>query len=155
MILRWPIAAVLGLLPVAAVVAWSTQVHSHELSAADKYRKQVGAICQSNAAALAALPDPARPSDVGPWARRGEQIAEMELTQVRALAVPAELQPGVTRVLAAEDRSGRAMRRFLPELDRVRTKAQLRAVVRTAGRMEQRYSTDAQWRALGVTACAQ
>jgi hypothetical protein len=154
MILRWPIAVVLGLLPVVAVVAWSTQMGAHKVTPADQYRKQVGAICQSGETALAALPAPTEPSDLGPWAHHAYQIGITTLTQVKAVAPPAELRADVARALATEDRSAVALRRYLPALDRVRTKPQLRATVRHADRMQKRFDTKSQWQALGIPACA-
>jgi hypothetical protein len=154
MILRWPIAVVLGLLPVVAVVAWSTQMGAHNVTAADKYRKQVNAICQSGETAQAALPTPTQPSDLGPYGRHAYKLAMAELAQVQAVAPPAELRADVARVLATERRSGAALRRYLPTLDRVRTKPQLRATVRKADRMQKRFNTTSQWQALGIPACA-
>src|SRR4051794_22027699 len=132
MILRWPIAVALGLLPVVAVVAWSTKVGTHAPSAADRYRAQVGAICQSGETAMAALPSPSRPSDLGPWGRRVYNIGIAGLAQVRAVPAPAALRADVAGVLAAEARSAAALRHYLPTLAGVRTKAQLRATVRHA-----------------------
>jgi hypothetical protein len=153
MILRWPIAVVLGVLPVAAVAFLSMQTGTR-VSAADQYRKQVGAICQSGETALAGLPSPTEPGDLGPYARHAYQIGVTSLTQVKAVTPPAELRADVARVLATEDRSGAALRRYLPAIDRVRTKPQLRATVRHADRIEKRFSTKAQWQALGIPACA-
>jgi hypothetical protein len=77
-----------------------------------------------------------------------------ELAQVQAVVPPAELRAGVVRVLATEKRSGAALRRYLPAIDRVRTKPQLRATVRKADRMQKRFDTTSQWQALGIPACA-
>jgi hypothetical protein len=77
-----------------------------------------------------------------------------EFAQVQAVAPPAELRADVARVLTAEKRSGAALRRYLPTLDRVRSKPQLRATVRKADRMQKRFDTTSQWQALGIPACA-
>lgn len=115
LMLRWPVALVLGLSPVVAVVAWAAVVHSgstQQAAALPTFRTEVTNICNSMKVEGELIPPPTSGKDVARYLQQAIVTGQAQHTQLVRLTPPAAVAAPFRAALALQVQAASMGRQF-------------------------------------------